>query len=391
MDCLYIKSELHGFLRNELDEKEKEIVRSHLASCPTCSGELASIQRTISLLHTIEEITPRQRVWLNINRRIYEENRFAKKRLWFYATAAAALVFVLFTLTILKTFEEHYKYEYAYAVRELPNKAGKLIFRENSSYKIISPKEIFLKEGEIFAEVEPNTGGFVVHTEDANTEVLGTKFGIRITKSKKPQSILYVIDGKVKFSSKEKSVVVTAGSTASVEDKGIIDVKAENAYECIAWLKERGKYPPTIALSTSANKNKFMIGEEVAFKIALSNETDLPLLLEPFDKEPPYIFFKVTDPNGKEYQLKPGTSMIRSKQFQSRVNGYIKLGSKEEGSIECLLSTTLLKEQGIFKGDGMYNIAVIYSSSDILPNSISKGVWAGLIESNPVELEIIVK
>ncbi len=60
MNCGQVKRLLPPFLDNELSGRKREIITSHLASCPACRAELANLRADLELLKQVAapEVSP---------------------------------------------------------------------------------------------------------------------------------------------------------------------------------------------------------------------------------------------------------------------------------------------------------------------------------------------
>src|SRR5512143_3404943 len=79
MDCDKTQKLLSDYLDDALSPAEKKAVDKHLGSCTQCSASLKELQRTVQVLHDLEEITPRQWMTQKIMSRIKAESERNKK------------------------------------------------------------------------------------------------------------------------------------------------------------------------------------------------------------------------------------------------------------------------------------------------------------------------
>lgn len=171
-----------------------------------------------------------------------------------FATRLAAMVVLTIGLGFL--FREFGKSEpYYYATFEgetrwvtLPD-SSKVRLNESTLLTVAedfneSERNIELK-GEAFFEIKRDESRpFIIQTDKARTRVLGTSFNIRALEGE-PRVEIYVVSGKVSFSSEQSELILTKGMAANfskVEQTVALDQSGGNA---LAWHSENLKFNDT--------------------------------------------------------------------------------------------------------------------------------------------------
>ena len=88
MECKEVQESLSFYLDQELSGDELVLVQSHLENCSDCQKELSTLQETISLLSSLEEVTPpasfRRELYAKLEKSIAQEPGSGEKRFWGY-------------------------------------------------------------------------------------------------------------------------------------------------------------------------------------------------------------------------------------------------------------------------------------------------------------------
>ncbi len=113
MDCNKICELLAAFLDEETTAEEQARIESHLGECPRCRREMEALRSTQAglrrmLFSAADESEPSPQVWSRIRVQIEDEKRrprglsrwFNRNLIWQVATAAAAIVFIIFAATV---------------------------------------------------------------------------------------------------------------------------------------------------------------------------------------------------------------------------------------------------------------------------------------------------
>jgi hypothetical protein len=86
MKCKEVQESLSLYLDNELSVEERVLLRNHLVNCSVCQEELAALQETVSLLSSLEEVTPpasfRRDLYEKLEKNIVQETVREKRGLW---------------------------------------------------------------------------------------------------------------------------------------------------------------------------------------------------------------------------------------------------------------------------------------------------------------------
>ncbi len=70
MECKDFKKLLAQFLDNQLDAKQQELIRKHLASCSACSANLESLRKMVKILNEMKEVDPPENFSEKVNHRL---------------------------------------------------------------------------------------------------------------------------------------------------------------------------------------------------------------------------------------------------------------------------------------------------------------------------------
>jgi hypothetical protein len=96
MTCEIVRETMCEYLDDLLEDKQKQNIENHLASCESCSREAEELRQTIAWVKQAEDVTPpprlRQAVLAELGRESRKHRRFAPG---FSQAVAAAAVFVL--------------------------------------------------------------------------------------------------------------------------------------------------------------------------------------------------------------------------------------------------------------------------------------------------------
>lgn len=77
MKCEDVQRLFSGYVDNELDPEESELVKDHLSDCPTCQKEWREFNRAIQITHSLPEIEPPSDLFQRVKEGI---SLFSKKR-----------------------------------------------------------------------------------------------------------------------------------------------------------------------------------------------------------------------------------------------------------------------------------------------------------------------
>ncbi|MCP4540253.1 MAG: hypothetical protein GY832_24200 [Chloroflexi bacterium] len=76
MNCTEYLNLINSYLDDELEEPLRSKVESHLASCPSCSDQVADCQTSLCRLReTFPEQTPPAELWEKVQARLVTGNR----------------------------------------------------------------------------------------------------------------------------------------------------------------------------------------------------------------------------------------------------------------------------------------------------------------------------
>src|SRR5690349_20660150 len=104
MNCGSIRNSLPAYRTGDLDERDTVEVGSHLASCPSCMAEARDEQSRLSLLKSIDDITPSPRVWTRLDAEVRGSAARSARRplsLALRVAAAASILAAAFSFAFL--------------------------------------------------------------------------------------------------------------------------------------------------------------------------------------------------------------------------------------------------------------------------------------------------
>ena len=221
-------SDFIHWVTSPTDESER-FWNTFLATYPNKSKEIHIATEYIKTFH-FQEIEPslqdlsklRQRVWDDIEPPVIVVHWWKRSAYW--AAAAVVLMAVSFGLLWLK--QQPASYQTAYGeIQKIKLADGSVVtLNANSSMKVAtnlakgSVREVWL-DGEAYFDIAKLNGAkFIVHTPEAQVEVLGTEFNVS-TRRKQTQVILH--EGKVKLQSAKantEAIVMKPGDMATVSE-----------------------------------------------------------------------------------------------------------------------------------------------------------------------------
>lgn len=122
-------------------------------------------------------------------------------------------------------------------VYTLDNNRITLYIRGGSTLEVRDDARVHLAQGELLADVVPNSGSFLVSTPDATVSVLGTVFGV--LRESAPETRVYVDRGKVRLENSVGSIDVDKGMRAACranEIPGILPRETGRLIPEWAWI-----------------------------------------------------------------------------------------------------------------------------------------------------------
>ena len=92
MICHEYKDLMMGYLDNEIEEREKQTLETHLAQCPQCKGELEEFKKLKSITDDLTLIEPEEKLWQQYWGGIY--NRIERSIGWILSSVAAIVLLI---------------------------------------------------------------------------------------------------------------------------------------------------------------------------------------------------------------------------------------------------------------------------------------------------------
>lgn len=131
-------------------------------------------------------------------------------------------------------------------------------------------RELTLRGQAFFAVVSSPDRPFLIHTEQGDVKVLGTRFDVRVDAE---QLDLIVVDGRVELS-RERQVVNVVGGEVSRIEHGVVmpPVRVENVHALLPWMKGTMVFNAT-PLDRVALEIEHRFGTRVELTPSLAGET----------------------------------------------------------------------------------------------------------------------
>jgi transmembrane sensor len=209
-------------------EESNQFWNSFIAAHPNKSKEINIATEYIKTFH-FQEFEPTINDLTNLKKRILEEiesplvvvNWWSRPAYW----ATAAVILMVFSFGIFLWNQKPTSYQTAYGeVQKISLPDGSIVtLNANSTLKLApnmkneAMREVWL-DGEAYFDIEKLNGvKFIVHTREAQVEVLGTEFNVS-TRRKQTKVILH--EGKVKLhTSNAQPILMKPGDMATVSEK----------------------------------------------------------------------------------------------------------------------------------------------------------------------------
>jgi hypothetical protein len=117
MNCDEIKELLSEYVDGVLDEKTKALVEAHLSTCRDCKEELASLQKLVNELGSLESVAPPRDFLDQLHKRMEQRSPFSKTlralfvpmRLKIPLEFAGAAAMAILVFTLLHVQQDHYR------------------------------------------------------------------------------------------------------------------------------------------------------------------------------------------------------------------------------------------------------------------------------------------
>lgn len=209
-------------------EESNQFWNSFVAAHPNKSKEIKIAIEYIKTFH-FQEFEPAIHDLTNLKKRILDDieqpvfvvNWWSRPAYW----AAAAVILLVFSFGIFLWNQQPTSYQTAYGeIKKINLSDGSVVTLNANSTLKLDPnlksevvREVWL-DGEAYFDIAKLNGAkFIVHTPEAQVEVLGTEFNVS-TRRKQTKVILH--EGKVKLhTSKAQPVLMKPGDMATISDK----------------------------------------------------------------------------------------------------------------------------------------------------------------------------
>ena len=232
------------------DAESDRYWRAFMATHPHKAEEVQQAIDFIKILH-FQEISPSPDTLLQLKQRIWADIDVPVRRLAWYRNsywAAAAVVFLVVSMGVswwLYTLNSDSQYETAFGeIQTIRLADGSVVtLNANSSLKVTDDlvekfdgksREVWLNGEAYFAVAKRSGAKFIVHTADADVEVVGTEFNVNTRRS---QTKVVLHEGKVRLRAVNVPVLVMKpGDMATISKKSpAIQLKIVQPTQYDAW------------------------------------------------------------------------------------------------------------------------------------------------------------
>jgi hypothetical protein len=389
MNCDDIRPNLSARRSGDLDPRNTDEVDAHLRGCASCAAEARDEHSALSLLQSIEELTPSPRVWDRLSKETRTRRRSFTLPVKIAAAAgilAAAFSFA-FVATVLRParvatvasvapgspIEPGYALRAnerlvtpAFALLTLPD-IGTLKLNRDTTIVFESPRRVRLERGELFADIRSDVRGFAVESGGTEIAVQGTRFGVRTG----DLSMVYVVDGKVDVNGPAGKVTLTGHQMA---DSGGAARPLED--DALQWLA-RSESPVVALVAEAPQGYRFRPGDSLDLTVRFVTASPAPVLLPPLDDLLPLIRLNVTDAQGKPYLVRIPASALRNSTCRTRgPHGPVRL----DVSTPCVLSLRVAPD--LLPSSGRIRIRAAYQPAR------GGDFWDRELSSESLEFEV---
>lgn len=240
---------IRKLIRNEADEEEiREMFHSLRTDEDLTSSSMPEVDH---ILEDLDEFPGNlDPVWDRIDRQTSPQPH--KMAIWHrpvFRVAAGVLLLIVAGLTAGKLYQHYSWTEYITAVGEIRTieleDGSTVVLNGNSRLRVPGnlsadhPRNVFLTGEANFqvAKARSQNARFVVHTQDLDVEVLGTRFNVN---SRAEETIVYLEEGSVKVSREEKDgqeIYLSPGEKLgySTTDRTLKRIEVESEVNEISW------------------------------------------------------------------------------------------------------------------------------------------------------------
>jgi anti-sigma factor RsiW len=111
---------MHEYLDEEIDEKDEQLLKKHLQTCPKCQSYFHELEKAIALVQSTSHIQAPSNFTENVMARLPKEKRRVGVNRWFRhhpLLTAASLFIILMTASVLSTWNK----DHEFSVTKQPN------------------------------------------------------------------------------------------------------------------------------------------------------------------------------------------------------------------------------------------------------------------------------
>lgn len=355
----------------------------HLETCTQCRVEVEETRSVLSLLNTLPEIEPAPEVWTRIRSEIYPR-RVGVLRFWLRVAAAASVAVAILSFVFIFTRPTDRLaatvsavspgsttvpgtrinigdafHTSSFATLTLPD-VGTLKLNRNTQVRFDDRRRVVLLQGELLADVIPDSGGFEVVCGSSTVSVQGTRFGVRFGE------VVYVLDGKVAVAAPGVRLTLAAGEAGSLGAERL----AAGASSYATWIRAMER--PTVSLQVRP-RGSTVIRPTDRMEWELIFASDAPCLIDDPRSDQHLLILLVKSPSGRTYSIQKDLSSSLSLQGTRDAHGRVALDVDQEAVLLCPL------EPGLFEENGLHSVSVVYFARD-------DGIEA--VESKPLTVEV---
>ncbi len=201
----------------------------------------------LTLSRTESQVDPAtvQKSWDKLNHRIdsAKPNFLIAQRMPFAVIFTLLVVCVAFAVIQFGGSEDYITYQTDFGQKKeimLPD-GSQITLNANSTLRTYENwdkenREVWLDKGEAYFQISKtqDKDRFVVHSNDVNVEVLGTKFNINMGTAR---TEVMLSEGKIRLSSPKDNQILAPGQLAIVDRAGLLEIREVNVSHYDAWLR----------------------------------------------------------------------------------------------------------------------------------------------------------
>lgn len=355
----------------------RALLGEHLQGGAPDEAEIARIQSTLSLLRSLPEFEPSPGAWQRIERSLPALPAggmgFRRRGIAAAALAAAVLLFAVVVMPprtgalpiVVETGKALNSWNDRFTAPQLTTllipDVGTLKLNTHATLRFLSPRQVLLESGEVFAEIRPSGKGFEMRSGESLVRVKGTKFGVTAP------STIYVVEGAVEVTSPRGRI--NLGPKQVSVDSRLVELGLEDH---LRWLASFER--PSVRLKLDPlDRTIITPGSPLRWNLILETDAIAPFTLgKPRDVS--QFFSLIVDGIARPLD----GSRVTVKEARTGANGLVRLDVNHG----CILEIAV--DPGLFHEKGRVNVRAMFASG----NPAGDGLWEGIVHSQTITVEI---